>query len=97
MIEKVEANLDAFSWTDFKTPNDLLDARLTAMKTFCKDFKAGIEQGRYISGSMPQAPFRPRTFDLALCSHFLLFYSDHLSRDFHTNCVHELLRIAPEV
>lgn len=97
VMREVEANLDSFYWTGFKTPDDLLDARLTAMSIFCEDFENGIEQGRYVSGSMPHAPFKNRTFDLALCSHFLFLYSDHFSRDFHTDSVRELLRMAHEV
>ena len=36
-------------------------------------------------------------FDLALCSHLLFLYSEHLSVEFHIASMLELCRIAPEV
>jgi hypothetical protein len=36
-------------------------------------------------------------FDLALCSHFLFTYSDHLSEEFHLDAILEMCRVAREV
>jgi hypothetical protein len=41
-------------------------------------------------------PFKPLSFDLALCSHFLFLYSDHLSLDFHCNAIQAMCRVAAE-
>ena len=46
---------------------------------------------------MPRLDFRDRQFQLALCSHFLFLYSEHLSFEFHLESIRELCRIAEEV
>jgi hypothetical protein len=67
------------------------------MDTFLKDFDIGKRLGRYIDGSLPALPFPDRAFDLAVCSHFLFLYSDHLTEDFHRDSILELCRVASEV
>lgn len=37
-----------------------------------------------------------RSFDLAVCSHLLFLYSEHLSEDFHVESIKELCRVAGE-
>jgi ubiquinone/menaquinone biosynthesis C-methylase UbiE len=61
------------------------------------DFELGFEEGRYIAAELPNLPFKDNTFDLALCSHFLFLYSDHLDLDFHIKAIDEMLRVASEV
>jgi len=41
-------------------------------------------------------PFPDGAFDLALCSHLLFLYSEHLSEDFHVASIEELCRVAKE-
>lgn len=48
-------------------------------------------------GELPKLDFEESLFDLALCSHFLFFYSEQLNYEFHLASVKELLRIAVEV
>jgi len=46
---------------------------------------------------VPDLPLENQAFGLALCSHFLFLYSDHLSDGFHCQAIHEMLRVAEEV
>ena len=50
-----------------------------------------------MSASLPMLPFSDSKFDLALCSHFLFLYSDHLDRAAHLASMRELCRVASEV
>jgi ubiquinone/menaquinone biosynthesis C-methylase UbiE len=45
---------------------------------------------------VPCLPFPDRSFDLALCSHLLFLYSEHLPEDFHVESIKELCRVAGE-
>ena len=71
--------------------------RMKSMLQFLSDFEQGLEEGRYIAAELPNLPFADNTFDLALCSHFLFLYSDHLDLDFHIQAITEMLRVASEV
>ena len=44
-----------------------------------------------------RCPLADDSFDLALCSHLLFLYTDHLDAAFHIAAVQELLRVAGEV
>jgi len=70
---------------------------MTAMAHFLADYPHGLRERRYIPGSLPALPFANEEFALALCSHFLFLYSDHLSLDFHVAALQELCRVAREV
>jgi hypothetical protein len=67
------------------------------MNHFLADYTDGLGQGRYIEASLPSLPFEDGCFDLALCSHFLFLYGEHLSLDFHMHSILELCRVATEV
>ena len=67
------------------------------MGEFLEDFDAGLAEGRYIAAELPRLPLADKSFDLALCSHFLFLYSDQLDLDFHIGAISEMLRVAPEV
>ena len=45
----------------------------------------------------PNLPFDDSSFDLALCSHFLFLYTDHLGEAFHQSAIREMCRAAAEV
>ena len=66
------------------------------MEEFLADYDAGREEGRYLNRSLPSLDFPDDSFDLALCSHFLLLYSDELSAEFHAEAVKEMCRVARE-
>ena len=58
--------------------------------------RAGRAGGRYLSRSLPSLGLPDGSFDLALCSHFLLLYGDSLSAEFHLASVREMCRVARE-
>ena len=57
----------------------------------------GLEEGRYLDGSLPELPIPDDIADLALCSHFLFTYSSVLDLPFHLDAILEMRRIAAEV
>ncbi|MBI1278512.1 MAG: SAM-dependent methyltransferase [Anaerolineaceae bacterium] len=97
MVRQMWEDRDGFVWKRFANPDDSGKARLKAMEIFLADFECGKQQGRYITGSLPTLPFDDGQFDLALCSHLLFLYSQHLSTDFHLQSVQELCRVGKEV
>jgi hypothetical protein len=97
VIGQTRQNQDKFVWDHIPSPDELGRLRLSAMCDFLGDYELGREEGRYIPAQLPDLPFASMTFDMALCSHFLFFYSDSLSFDFHQQAVDELCRVAREV
>lgn len=97
IIEGVKANLDHYVWDEIGTPENLGRVRMAAMTQFLADFPTGLAAGRYVVGELPQLPWCDRSFDLALCSHLLFTYSDHLSLDLHLAGIRDLCRVASEV
>ena len=94
---EIRANSDEFVWTHFKAVDELIDARLAAMRVFLDDFPGGLRSGRYVNAALPSLPFGARTFDLALSSHFLFLYSQQHDLAFHVAAIRELTRIAGDV
>lgn len=86
-----------FVWREIPSVEALGRRRLAAMREFLADYESGRAQGRYLAAALPRLPFAARSFDLALCSHLLLFYADQLSLPFHVEAVRELCRVAAEV
>jgi hypothetical protein len=70
---------------------------LAAMRDFLGDYDQGKRDGRYVAAQLPDLPFLPGTFEIAVCSHLLFFYADTLSLAFHHQAVDELCRVAEEV
>ncbi len=46
---------------------------------------------------LPELGYKNQSFNLALCSQFLFWYSDLLSADFHVNALKSFCRVATEV
>jgi SAM-dependent methyltransferase len=67
------------------------------MEAFLADYDEGKIAGRYVEGELPTLPFPSRSFDVAVCSHFLFLYSDQLGEAFHLEAVQDLCRVAREV
>ena len=88
---------DRFVWDRIASPEELGRVRLAAMEAFLADYDAGRREGRYLDRSLPELGLPDGSFDLALCSHFLLLYSDALSAEFHAAAVREMCRVANEV
>jgi SAM-dependent methyltransferase len=97
VINQTMANLDKFSWEMFGNVEGLGKIRMKSMLQFLDDYEQGIKEGRYIAGELPNLPFANNSFDLALSSHFLFLYSEHLDLEFHLKAINEMLRVASEV
>jgi hypothetical protein len=96
VLEQTRKNADEFVWTRIKSVEELGRLRMTAMEDFLLDYPRGALAKRYVDGELPHLPFPDRSFDLAVCSHLLFLYSEHLSEDFHVESIQELCRIAVE-
>jgi hypothetical protein len=89
-------NAAEFVWTQFRSVDELIAARLAAMQRFLQDFPTGLQAGRYVRGALPRLPFRYGQFQLAVCSHFLFLYSEQLDFEFHLRSVLALCFVARE-
>jgi hypothetical protein len=97
VIAQVKADPSGYNWQTFRDPDDLGRSRLAAMEQFLTDYDSGRAENRYINASVTELPWRDRQFDLCLCSHFLLLYSQQLSLEFHQTAIQSLLNVAAEV
>jgi SAM-dependent methyltransferase len=97
VLSELEKHHDNYIWTQIPSVEALAATRMGAMATFLKDYETGCRQDRYFNASLPQLPFVDGQFDLALCSHFLFLYSDHLGCEFHLAALKELGRVAREI
>ncbi|MGE4561094.1 MAG: class I SAM-dependent methyltransferase [Desulfobulbus sp.] len=97
VMAEMERNQADYVWEQIASVRELGRLRMEAMRIFLDDFEAGRKEGRYIAGELPAFPFADGSFDLALCSHFLLLYSDHFSAQFHRQAIEAMLRVAREV
>jgi hypothetical protein len=97
VISRMMQSLNEFVWTTIPSPEELVRIRKRAMRDFISDYSEGKKEGRYIAEELPSLSFNDGTFGLALCSHLLFYYADHLNTDFHMRSLRELCRVAPEV
>lgn len=97
IIEQVRNTPNNWVWSYHKSPEDLRANREKAIAVFLQDYDRGKIKGRYINAELPKLDFQDKQFQLALCSHFLFLYSEHLSFEFHLGSIRELCRIAEEV
>jgi hypothetical protein len=97
ILDQTQRNADEFVWDMIPSVEELGRVRMAAMEMFLGDYEAGKIQGRYIDAELPVLPFLDRTFQLALCSHFLFLYSGHLDESFHLASIREMCRTAVEV
>ncbi|NEQ45286.1 MAG: SAM-dependent methyltransferase [Leptolyngbya sp. SIOISBB] len=97
ILEQVRQSQADYVWQAIASVEALGQTRMQAMETFLTDYETGTTTGRYQAESLPNLPFTPRQFDLALVSHFLFLYSEHLSYEFHVRSLQTLLHVAQEV
>jgi hypothetical protein len=97
VMEQTRRNSHQFVWNEIGSVEELGRIRMQAMRVFLEDYDSGKRQGRYVEAELPSINFPDQSFDLAVCSHFLFLYSDHLSEDFHRAAILELCRVASEV
>ncbi len=99
VMGQTRRNQDKFIWDRIVSIEELGKIRMQAMTDFLSDYDDGKNQGRYIPGELPHLPkmIMEKKFDLVLCAHFLFFYSDNLSLEFHFESLNELCRIGNEI
>jgi len=97
VLEQTRKNAHEFVWSSIRSVEELGEIRLNAMRKFLADYPEGRREGRYVDAELPELPFAGRSFDLALCSHFLFLYSAHFDAAFHLQSLRELCRVALEV
>lgn len=98
IIQQVKSTPENWVWTYHQSPDDLRKNREQALVYFAKDYESGKRQGRYRIGELPHLRgIEDQSYDLALCSHFLFLYSDHVDGDFHQAAIQEMLRVATEI
>ncbi|WP_445638217.1 SAM-dependent methyltransferase [Nostoc sp. DSM 114161] len=97
IINQVKATPNDWVWSYHKSPEDLRHNRVKVIQEFLADYDNGKKANRYIFGELPNLAYQNQECDIALCSHLLFLYSDHLDYDFHLNSVGEMLRIAQEI
>ena len=97
IIGQVIATPNNWVWNYHKNPQDLKANRIKALERFLRDYDRGKQEGRYLAQELPNLNFSDRSYDLALCSHFLFLYSEQLGRDFHIAAIEEMLRVSSEV
>jgi hypothetical protein len=97
VLDQTQRNADEFVWNTITSVEELGRIRMAAMEMFLNDYAAGRTQGRYLDAELPVLPFLDRTFQLALCSHFLFLYTSQLDESFHLASIREMCRAAEEV
>ncbi|MBW4645724.1 MAG: SAM-dependent methyltransferase [Goleter apudmare HA4340-LM2] len=97
IINQVKATPQDWVWTYHQSPDDLQRNRVKVIEEFLGDYNHSKNSDRYITGELPQLSYQNQEFDLALCSHLLFLYSDHLDYEFHLKSIGEMLRIAKEI
>jgi len=97
VMAEVRKKEEDFVWKNIANPDALYNMRMSAMQTFLADFKSGKEKSRYRYEMLPSLSFEEAQFDLALSSHFLFLYSEHLDEQFHKDAIDEMLRVVKEV
>ena len=97
IIDQVRATPADWVWSYHGSPEQLRQNRLSVLQHFVADYERGRLEHRYLAEALPQLGFADNSFDLALCSHLLFLYSEHLSYEFHREAVLEMLRVAAEV
>ena len=97
IMAKMKQGAESYIWDSLGSVEELGKVRMKAMSNFLSDFDTGRRQGRYVPASLPSLPFPDSGFDLALCSHYLFLYSDHVDEVAHLASTRELCRVASEV
>ena len=96
VMRETHQNRDEFVWGHIRSVDELGKVRMKAMRDFISDYPQGKVEGRYLAESAPILGFSDDSFGLAVCSHFLFLYSDHLDLRFHIETITELCRVCGE-
>lgn len=96
VMRQTRQNENEFVWEHIRSVDELGKVRMAAMRDFLTDYPLGRTDGRYLPYSAPGMGFADDSFGLALSSHFLFLYSDHLDLRFHIDTISELCRVSGE-
>lgn len=96
VIQETRMNMNEFVWQNIRSVDELGKVRMKAMHDFLSDYPKGKLEKRYIAESVPLLSFPDDSFRLAVVSHFLFLYSDHLDCKFHIDAITELCRVCGE-
>lgn len=96
VIRQTRQNENEFVWEHIRSVNELGKVRMAAMRDFISDYPQGRSEGRYLAHAAPNLSFTDDSFGLALSSHFLFLYSDHIDLRFHIDTISELCRVCGE-
>ena len=96
VMRQTRQNESEFVWEQIHSIDELGNARMAAMRDFLADYPQGRIEGRYLPQSAPVLSFPDGNFTLALSSHFLFLYSDHLDLAFHIDTITDLCRVCGE-
>jgi hypothetical protein len=92
VMAKLPPVADKYVWKTIPDIPTLTAEREQAYTTFVADYRThGLQ--RYVPTTLPQSDFADDQFTLALVSHFLFLYDDHLDYSFHKATLTELLRV----
>ncbi len=97
ILPQVKNNRHMYVWDSISSVEMLGRIRMSAMKIFLADYEVGKSVNRYLPESLPELSFKDKQFDLALCSHYLFLYSEHVNLQLHIASIRELCRVATEV
>lgn len=97
VMPQVHLNKDKYIWESIPSVEALGNIRMSAMETFMADYEKGKIDARYVEASLPNLKFQDKQFELALCSHYLFLYSEHVNLEEHIVSLKELCRVAEEV
>ncbi len=97
VMEQVAINKADYVWNTIGSIEELGQTRMEAMHKFLDDYETGKNSSRYIHESLPALTFKNKSFNLALCSHYLFLYSDHVNQEQHIASMKELCRVSKEV
>ena len=85
MLEQARRNSQQFVWDTIQSVQELGFIRMRAMQAFLDDYDLGKRQGRYIDAELPSIALPDKSFDLAVCSHFLFLYTEQVLRTISAN------------
>ncbi len=97
IIQQIRDTQNDWVWNFHDSPDTLSQTRTNVTERFAADYALGKQQGRYITGQLPNLSIADNAFDLGLCSHFLFLYSQQFNTAFHIAAIDEMLRVCKEV
>jgi hypothetical protein len=95
MLVKLPEVAENYNWDFYKDIPGLAGFRREARKRFLADYQSG-HTGRYVKTEFPDTVFTGKEFDIAIMSHFIFLYDEHLDYNFHRDVIAELIRITRE-